>query len=240
MRGGVPHPRRFTSARHCAAISSPSQVHGGSVGQVGPRSGSVDPGYGTALLTRVVGEKKAREIWYLCRRYSGREAEAMGLANICVPDDELDNTVEAWAAEICERSPTAIAIAKRSFNMDTAHQAGIAGMGMMALKLYYETAESKEGVNALEEKRTKPGPRLRQLKGRGRRSGRGPPRPNRKGSNGEQGVVEEFVVGERSPFSLPGERTRCGRGCPRSGHWRRRSGRLHVRNRVARGPRSRR
>jgi 2-ketocyclohexanecarboxyl-CoA hydrolase len=129
-------------------------------GQVGPKMGSVDPGYGTALLARVVGEKKAREIWYLCRRYSGAEAEAMGLANICVPDDELDTTVEAWAEEICERSPTAIAIAKRSFNMDTAHQAGIAGMGMYALKLYYETDESKEGVAALGEKRS---PQFRQF-----------------------------------------------------------------------------
>lgn len=129
-------------------------------GQVGPKMGSVDPGFGTAFLSRVVGEKKAREIWYLCRRYSGQEAADMGLANICVPDDELDSTVQEWAEEICERSPTAIAIAKRSFNMDTAHQSGIAGMGMFALKLYYETAESKEGVEALKEKRA---PRFREF-----------------------------------------------------------------------------
>ncbi len=122
-------------------------------GQVGPKMGSVDPGFGTAFLSRVVGEKKAREMWYLCRRYSGKEAEAMGLANICVADDELDATVEAWATEIAAKSPTAIAIAKRSFNMDTAHQSGIAGMGMYALRLYYETDESQEGVNALKEKR---------------------------------------------------------------------------------------
>jgi 2-ketocyclohexanecarboxyl-CoA hydrolase len=122
-------------------------------GQVGPKMGSVDPGYGTALLARVVGEKKAREIWYLCRRYSGEEAVAMGLANVCVPHDQLDATVQQWAEEICERSPTAIAIAKRSFNMDTAHQAGIAGLGMLALKLYYDTDESREGVAALKEKR---------------------------------------------------------------------------------------
>jgi 2-ketocyclohexanecarboxyl-CoA hydrolase len=122
-------------------------------GQVGPKMGSVDPGFGTSYLSRVVGEKKAREIWYLCRRYSGKQAEEMGLANICVPDDELDATVQQWAEEICERSPTAIAIAKRSFNMDTAHQAGIGSMGMFALRLYYETDESKEGVNALKEKR---------------------------------------------------------------------------------------
>ena len=122
-------------------------------GQVGPKMGSVDPGYGTAFLARVVGEKKAREIWYLNKRYSGEEAVAMGLANKCVPHDELDTEVQAWAEEICERSPTALAIAKRSFNMDTAHQAGIAGMGMYALKLYYDTDESREGVKALQEKR---------------------------------------------------------------------------------------
>jgi len=77
----------------------------------------------------------------------------MGLANICVPHDQLDATVQEWAETICERSPTAIAIAKRSFNMDTAHQAGIAGLGMYALKLYYDTEESREGVSALKEKR---------------------------------------------------------------------------------------
>ncbi len=122
-------------------------------GQVGPKMGSVDPGYGTAFLARVVGEKKAREIWYLNKRYSGAEAVAMGLANICVPPEQLDATVQEWAETICERSPTAIAIAKRSFNMDTAHQAGIAGMGMYALKLYYDTDESREGVAALKDKR---------------------------------------------------------------------------------------
>lgn len=122
-------------------------------GQVGPKMGSVDPGYGTAFLARVVGEKKAREMWYLCRRYSGREAEAMGLANLCVPADQLDAEVQRWAEELCERSPTALAIAKRSFNMDTAHQSGIAGMGMVALKLFYDTDESREGVAALKEKR---------------------------------------------------------------------------------------
>jgi 2-ketocyclohexanecarboxyl-CoA hydrolase len=122
-------------------------------GQVGPKVGSVDPGYGTALLARVVGEKKAREIWYLCRRYSAAEALAMGLVNAVVAPEQLDAEVQRWCDEIAERSPTAIAIAKRSFNMDTAHQAGIAGMGMMALKLYYDTEESREGVRAFQEKR---------------------------------------------------------------------------------------
>ena len=122
-------------------------------GQVGPKMGSIDPGFGTNYLARVVGEKKAREIWYMCRRYSGEEAVEMGLANKCVPVDQLDAEVQAWGEEICERSPTALAIAKRSFNLDTAHQAGIAGLGFQALKLYYDTDESREGVNALMEKR---------------------------------------------------------------------------------------
>lgn len=124
-----------------------------SFGQVGPKVGSVDPGYGTAFLAHVVGEKKAREMWYLCRRYSAAEAFAMGLVNVVVPHEQLDAEVEKWCDEIMEKSPTAIAIAKRSFNMDTAHQAGIAGMGMYALKLYYNTEESREGVKAFQEKR---------------------------------------------------------------------------------------
>lgn len=123
-------------------------------GQVGPKVGSVDPGYGTAFLARVVGEKKAREIWYLNRHYSAIEALEMGLVNHVTSHSDLDEVVQQWGDEISERSPTAIAIAKRSFNVDTAHQAGIAGLGMYALKLYYATAESKEGVNAFLEKRS--------------------------------------------------------------------------------------
>jgi 2-ketocyclohexanecarboxyl-CoA hydrolase len=115
--------------------------------------GSVDAGFGTGYLATVVGEKKAREIWYLNRRYTGEQAVAMGLANLCVPHAELDATVQQWAEEIGERSPTAIAIAKRSFNSDTAHQSGIAGLGMYALKLFYDTEESREGVAALKDKR---------------------------------------------------------------------------------------
>ena len=122
-------------------------------GQVGPKMGSVDPGYGTAFLARAVGEKKAREMWYLCRRYSAQEALAMGLVNAVVPRAQLDSEVQKWCDEIMAKSPTAIAIAKRSFNMDTAHQSGIASMGLMALKLYYDSEESREGVNALKEKR---------------------------------------------------------------------------------------
>ena len=122
-------------------------------GQVGPKMGSVDPGFGTAYLARVVGEKKAREIWYLCRRYTAAEALAMGLVNTVVPHDELDTEIARWCAEIMERSPTAIAIAKRSFNADTDNIRGISGMGMQALTMYYASAESKEGVAAFNEKR---------------------------------------------------------------------------------------
>ena len=122
-------------------------------GQVGPKVGSVDPGFGTAYLARVVGEKKAREIWYLCRRYSAEEALTMGLVNRVVPAAELDAEVARWCAELAERSPTTIALAKRSINIDSDSIRGIGALGMEALKLFYETAESKEGVRALQEKR---------------------------------------------------------------------------------------
>ena len=122
-------------------------------GQVGPRVGSVDPGYGTAYLSRIVGEKKAREIWYLCRRYSAAEALAMGLINKVVPDAELDAEVDKWCAEIMQMSPTAIAIAKRSFNADSDNIRGIANLGFQAVSLFYGTDEAKEGGNAFREKR---------------------------------------------------------------------------------------
>ncbi len=122
-------------------------------GQVGPKVGSVDPGFGTAYLARVVGEKKAREMWYLCRRYSAAEALAMGLVNTVVPHDHLDAEVAQWCAEIIEKSPTAIAIAKRSFNADTESIRGIGAMGMQALSMYYASDESREGVRAFAEKR---------------------------------------------------------------------------------------
>ena len=122
-------------------------------GQVGPKVGSVDPGFGTAYLAQVVGEKKAREIWYLCRRYTADEAVQMGLANTVVPPEDLDEEVARWCGEILDRSPTALAIAKRSFNAATENIKGVSSMGMQALALYYDTEESKEGVNAFMEKR---------------------------------------------------------------------------------------
>lgn len=122
-------------------------------GQAGPRVGSFDAGFGTALLARLVGTKKAHEIWYLCRRYTAQEALQMGLVNTVVPHDQLDAEVRKWCDEIVEKSPTAIALIKKSFSIDTENIRGIGGLAMHALKLYYESAESAEGGNAYREKR---------------------------------------------------------------------------------------
>ncbi len=122
-------------------------------GQVGPKVGSLDPGFGTAYLSRIVGEKKAREMWYLCRRYTAREAMAMGLVNAVVPDEALDAEVERWCSEILERSPTALALAKASFNADSESIKGISGLGFQAMALYFQTDESKEAGAAFREKR---------------------------------------------------------------------------------------
>jgi 2-ketocyclohexanecarboxyl-CoA hydrolase len=122
-------------------------------GQVGPKVGSVDPGFGTAYLARLVGEKRAREIWYLCRRYSAKEAYEMGLVNAVVAPERLDEEVDRWCAELKERSPTALAIAKRSFNADTEQLRGLSSLGFEAVALYYGTEESKEGGRAFREKR---------------------------------------------------------------------------------------
>jgi len=131
------------------AIASDKAVFG----QVGPKVGSVDPGFGTALLSRTIGEKKAREFWMLCRRYSADEALEMGLINTVVAAESLNDEVEKWCEEIAALSPTAISIAKRSFNMDSESIRGISAFGMQALSLFYDTEESKEGVKAFMEKR---------------------------------------------------------------------------------------
>jgi 2-ketocyclohexanecarboxyl-CoA hydrolase len=122
-------------------------------GQVGPKVGSVDPGFGTAYLARIVGEKKAREIWYMCRRYTAEQAMQMGLVNAVVPAAELDAEVDRWCDELMARSPTALAIAKRSFNADSESIRGVSSMGLQALTLYYDSEESREGVKAFAEKR---------------------------------------------------------------------------------------
>ena len=122
-------------------------------GQTGPRVGSVDAGHGTGFLARVVGEKKAREIWYLCRQYSAQEALAMGLVNKVVPLKDLRTEVETWCAELLDKSPTALALAKQSFNIDSEPRAGVAQFAHTALGLYYQTQEAMEGRNAFVEKR---------------------------------------------------------------------------------------
>lgn len=122
-------------------------------GQVGPKVGSVDPGWGTAYLARMVGEKRAREIWFLCRRYSAQQAYEMGLVNKVVPHADLEAEVDLWCREINEMSPTAIAIAKRSFNADSENIRGISFLGVQTVKHYYQSEESKEGVRAFNEKR---------------------------------------------------------------------------------------
>ncbi len=122
-------------------------------GQTGPRVGSVDPGFGTAYLARVIGEKKAREIWYLCRQYSAHDALQMGLVNKVVRAAELRTEVEQWCRELLEKSPTALKLAKYSFNADTDNIHGITELGFSALELYYQTPEAQEGRNAFIEKR---------------------------------------------------------------------------------------
>ena len=123
------------------------------LGQVGPKVGSVDAGWGTALLARHVGDKKAREIWYLNLQYTAQEALEMGLVNKVVPADKLDEAVNEWTEIIGQRSPTAIALAKRSFNADSDNIRGISMLALNAVKLFYDTEESKEGVRAFTEKR---------------------------------------------------------------------------------------
>jgi 2-ketocyclohexanecarboxyl-CoA hydrolase len=123
-------------------------------GQVGPKVGSVDPGWGTALLARHVGDKKAREIWFINDRYTAEQAREMGLVNKVVPAAELDAAVKDWTDKLGQRSPTALALAKRSFNADSDNIRGISSLGLLAVKMFYDTAESKEGVAAFNEKRT--------------------------------------------------------------------------------------
>lgn len=122
-------------------------------GQVGPKVGSVDAGWGTAFLARHVGDKKAREMWFINDRYTAAEAQQMGLVNKVVPAADLDAAVNDWTDKLAERSPTALALAKRSFNADSDNIRGISNLSLHAVKLYYDTEESKEGVRAYNEKR---------------------------------------------------------------------------------------
>jgi naphthoate synthase len=122
-------------------------------GQKGPKVGSFDAGYGATLLARIVGHKKAREIWYLCRQYSAQEALDMGLVNAVVPLERLEEETIRWCREILEKSPTALRFLKAAFNADTDGLAGLQQLAGDATLLFYMTEEAKEGRNAFLEKR---------------------------------------------------------------------------------------
>jgi naphthoate synthase len=122
-------------------------------GQVGPKYGSFDGGFGAVYLARIVGEKKAREIWYLCRRYSAQEALGMGLVNKIVPVEDLEDEVMSWARELLAKGPAALRFLKHAMNADTDHVYGIQNLAHGATALYYESEESKEGTRAFLEKR---------------------------------------------------------------------------------------
>ncbi len=122
-------------------------------GQAGPNVGSFDAGFGTIFLSRLVGERKAREIWYLCHQYSADEALQMGLINKVVPQGELEAETDKWCKEMLGKAPEALACLKASFNADTDHVIGIDSIAMRALGMYYQTEESHEGLSAFLEKR---------------------------------------------------------------------------------------
>lgn len=112
-------------------------------GQVGPKVGSFDAGYGAAYLARVVGEKKAREIWFLCRRYTAEEALAMGLVNKVVPPEQLDDEVAAWCDDIKSHGPYALQFLKHSMNADTDHIGGLEHMSQAAVRQYWASEEAQ-------------------------------------------------------------------------------------------------
>ena len=122
-------------------------------GQTGPKVGSFDAGFGASYLARVVGQKKAREIWFLCRQYSAVEAERMGLVNKVVPFDRLEDECVEWAETMIERSPLALRMMKAGFNAELDGQAGIQELAGDATMLYYTLDEAQEGGKAFLEKR---------------------------------------------------------------------------------------
>ena len=122
-------------------------------GQTGPKVGSFDAGFGSSYLARIVGQKKAREIWFLCDQYSASEALEMGLVNKVVPFDELEDVTVEWCMKIMERSPLALRMIKAGLNAELDGQAGIQELAGNATMLYYMTEEAHEGKNAFIEKR---------------------------------------------------------------------------------------
>ena len=122
-------------------------------GQTGPKVGSFDGGFGASYLARLVGQKRAREIWYLCRQYTAQEAFDMGLVNTIVPVEHLEEEGVRWAREILEKSPLSIRLLKSAFNAELDGQAGIQELAGNATLLYYMSEEAQEGREAYVEKR---------------------------------------------------------------------------------------
>lgn len=122
-------------------------------GQTGPKVGSFDAGFGSSYLARCVGQKKAREIWFLCRQYTAHEALEMGMVNTVVPFDKLEETTVEWSRLIMKRSPFAIRMIKRALNAELDGQAGLMEFAGDATLMYYLTDEAQEGKNAFLEKR---------------------------------------------------------------------------------------
>lgn len=122
-------------------------------GQTGPKVGSFDGGFGSSYLARIVGQKKAREIWYLCRQYNAEEAEKMGLVNKVVPVEKLEEEGINWAKDILNHSPLAIRLLKSAFNAELDGQTGIQELAGNATLLYYMSEEAQEGKKAYNEKR---------------------------------------------------------------------------------------
>ena len=122
-------------------------------GQTGPKVGSFDAGFGSSYLARMVGQKKAREIWFLCKQYSAKEAEEMGMVNKVVPLDQLEDTCVEWAEIMMERSPLALRMIKAGLNAELDGQAGIQELAGDATMLYYTMDEAQEGGKAFLEKR---------------------------------------------------------------------------------------
>ncbi|PID20656.1 1,4-dihydroxy-2-naphthoyl-CoA synthase [Sporosarcina sp. P3] len=122
-------------------------------GQTGPTVGSFDAGYGSGYLARIIGHKKAREIWYLCRQYDAQEALDMGLVNTVVPYEQLEDETVQWCEEMLAKSPTALRFLKAAMNADTDGLAGLQQLAGDATLLYYTTDEAKEGRDAFKEKR---------------------------------------------------------------------------------------
>ena len=122
-------------------------------GQTGPIVGSFDGGFGASYMARTIGQKRAREIWYLCRKYTAEQALQMGLVNTVVPYEQLENETVQWCREILEKSPVAIRCLKAAFNADCDGQAGLQELSGCTTMLFYQTPEAQEGRNAFVEKR---------------------------------------------------------------------------------------